>query len=119
MTLNHLFRNHWRAGLLLASIALPACVIAGSAYATESPASTVVLAKEFMFSPNTVNVSAGSTVTWTNRDEEPHTVVSDTGLFRSGAMDTNDSFSFTFDKPGTYRFICSIHPQMVGTIVVQ
>jgi plastocyanin len=54
-----------------------------------------------------------------NRDEEPHTVTSDTGLFRSGALDTNDTFVFKFDKPGTYHFLCSIHPQMVGTIVVE
>jgi plastocyanin len=52
-------------------------------------------------------------------DDEPHSVVSDTGLFRSGAMDTNESYSFKFDKPGTYHFTCSIHPRMVGTIVVQ
>lgn len=52
-------------------------------------------------------------------DDEPHTVVSDTGLFRSGALDTKESFSFKFDKPGTYHFTCSIHPAMVGTIVVQ
>ena len=61
----------------------------------------------------------GSTVAWANQDEEPHTVTSDTGLFRSGALDTNESFSFKFDKPGTYHFTCSIHPRMVGTIVVQ
>jgi plastocyanin len=51
--------------------------------------------------------------------QEPHTVVSDTGLFRSGAMDTSESFSFKFDKPGTYHFTCSIHPQMVGAIIAQ
>jgi len=62
-------------------------------------------------------VKAGSTVTWTNMDEEPHTVVS--GQFRSNALDTKDSFSFKFDKPGTYSFVCTIHPQMVGTIIVQ
>jgi plastocyanin len=111
--------NHLRAGLLVASVALSTCVVAWSASAAENASSTVVLAKDFMFAPNTVNVVAGSTVTWTNHDDEPHTVVSDTGLFRSGALDTNESFSFTFDKPGTYRFICSIHPQMVGTVVVQ
>jgi plastocyanin len=66
-----------------------------------------------------VTVTAGSTVTWTNRDDEPRTVVSETGLFRSGALDTNESLSFKFDHPGTYRYACSIHPTMVGTIVVQ
>jgi plastocyanin len=79
---------------------------------------TVVLAHGFMFAPATLTVPAGSTVTWTNKDDEPHTVVSDSGLFRSGALDTGESFSFRFDKPGTYRYACSIHPRMLGTIVV-
>ncbi len=80
---------------------------------------TKILVKNFMFAPTSLTVKAGSTVTWANMDDEPHTVVSDTGVFRSGAMDTNESFSFKFDKPGTYHFTCSIHPRMVGTIVVQ
>jgi plastocyanin len=81
--------------------------------------STIVMAKDFMFAPTALTVAAGSTVTWTNRDDEPHTVVSDGGLFRSAALDTNESFSFRFDKPGTYRYLCTIHPRMVGTIVVR
>ncbi|HMH88959.1 MAG TPA: cupredoxin domain-containing protein [Steroidobacteraceae bacterium] len=75
--------------------------------------------KDFMFAPTTLTVNSGEQVTWLNKDDEPHTVVSDTGLFRSSAMDTNESFSFKFDKPGTYHFTCSIHPRMVGTIVVK
>ena len=75
--------------------------------------------KDFMFNPTPLTVKAGSTVTWTNMDDEPHTVVSDTGMFKSGGMDTNESFSFKFDKPGAYHFTCSIHPRMVGTVVVQ
>ena len=78
-----------------------------------------ISAKNFMFSPATITVKAGSTVTWTNLDEEPHTVFSDAGLFRSGALDTKDSFSFTFDKPGTYHYLCTIHPKMLGTVVVE
>ncbi len=84
-----------------------------------TPEPTKIMVKDFMFAPVSLTVKAGSTVTWANMDDEPHTVVSDTGLFRSGAMDTNESFSFKFDKPGTYHFACSIHPRMVGTIVVQ
>ena len=91
---------------------------AATARAADAPA-TIVLAKEFMFAPATLTVAAGATVTWTNNDDEPHTVVSESGLFRSGALDTNESFSYRFDKPGTYRYACSIHPRMVGTIVVQ
>jgi plastocyanin len=81
--------------------------------------STKVIVKDFMFNPTPLTVKAGATVTWTNMDDEPHTVVSDTGIFKSGGMDTNESYSFKFDKPGTYHFTCSIHPRMVGTIVVQ
>ena len=81
-------------------------------------ANTIVL-KDFHFSPMSLAVPAGATVIWKNLDGEPHTVVSDTGLFRSGGLDQNDSFTFKFDKPGTYKFICSIHPQMLGTIVVK
>ena len=78
-----------------------------------------ILVKDFMFNPTPLTVKSGSTVTWTNMDDEPHSVVSDTGAFKSGGMDTNESFSYKFDKPGTYHFTCSIHPRMVGTVVVQ
>jgi plastocyanin len=84
-----------------------------------APGDVQVVIKDFMFHPTNVTIKAGATMTWVNRDEEPHTVTSDTGLFRSGALDTNDTFVFKFDKPGTYHFLCSIHPQMVGTIVVE
>jgi len=85
----------------------------------ETPDATKIVVKDFMFNPTPLAVKSGSTVTWTNKDDEPHTVVSDTGMFKSGGMDTNESFSYKFDKPGTYHFTCSIHPRMVGTIVVQ
>jgi plastocyanin len=78
-----------------------------------------VVIKDFMFMPETLTVKAGTTVKWANKDEEPHTVFSDTGLFRSGAIDTGETFSFKFDKPGTYHFLCTIHPRMVGTVIVQ
>jgi plastocyanin len=110
-----------RARVLMKSTAL--VVLVGTApwnpAIAQATDSTKVVVKDFMFSPTTSTVRAGSTVTWTNLDDEPHTVLSDTGLFKSGAMDTNESFSFKFDKPGTYHFTCSIHPRMVGTIVVQ
>jgi plastocyanin len=73
--------------------------------------------KDFSFVPLTVK--AGTTVTWVNADDEPHTVASDTGLFRSGGLDTNESFSYKFDKPGSYHIHCTIHPRMVATIVVE
>jgi plastocyanin len=79
----------------------------------------VIELKNFHFTPMSLSVPAGTTVVWKNLDGEPHTVVSDAGLFRSGGLDQNDSFSFKFEKAGTYRFICSIHPTMVGTITVK
>jgi plastocyanin len=75
--------------------------------------------KGFMFNPVTITVAAGSPVTWVNLDDEPHTVASDTGMFRSGGLDTNETFTVNFDKPGTYHYTCSIHPKMIGTVIVQ
>ncbi len=90
-----------------------------AASGAEADSAAHVVMKEFMFAPAALTVKAGTVVSWTNQDNEPHTVASDTGVFRSGALDTNDSFSFKFDKPGTYHFLCSIHPYMVGTITVE
>ena len=90
-------------------------VLATPAFAADSS----IVMKNFDFAPMTATVAAGTTVTWKNEDGEPHTVVSTDGLFRSAALDQNDTFKFTFAKPGTYRYVCSIHPKMVGTIVVK
>jgi plastocyanin len=72
----------------------------------------------FTFNPQQVTIEAGSKVTWTNHDDIPHTVA-DPPAFRSKALDTDQSFSFTFAAPGTYRYFCSLHPHMTGTIVVE
>jgi plastocyanin len=84
-----------------------------------APPANQITIKDFMFAPASLTIRAGTTVTWLNEDEEPHTVVSASGLFRSKAIDTQESFTFTFDKPGEYHFICTIHPQMSGTVIVQ
>ena len=75
--------------------------------------------RNFDFMPMDITVAAGTTVVWKNLDGEPHTVVSADGLFRSQALDQDDSFRFTFQRPGTYHYICSIHPKMRATITVQ
>lgn len=111
--------ERFRSWRVLAAIAVVAWLGAGSPSTAGAPDPATIVVKNFMFMPMSVTVQAGSTVTWSNQDQEPHTVVSDTGLFRSSAIDTNESYSFKFDQPGTYHFMCSIHPQMVGTIVVQ
>ena len=73
----------------------------------------------FSFSPATLQIKAGTTVTWTNADDIPHTVVSDDKIFKSKALDTDDKFSFKFDKAGTYPYFCSLHPKMTAKVVVQ
>jgi len=72
----------------------------------------------FTFKPNALTVKAGAIVVFRNRDDIPHSVVSEDGAFRSQALDTDDTFSFTFAKPGTYVYFCGLHPQMKGEIVV-
>jgi len=73
----------------------------------------------FTFVPARLTVKAGTTVTWRNEDDIPHTVTSAARLFRSKALDTDDSFSFTFTEPGIYEYFCSLHPRMTATIVVE
>ena len=86
---------------------------------SEPPAATVKI-DNFAFDAQTVTVAPGSTVTWVNQDEEPHTVVADDGKsFRSKTLDTGDKFSFTFMSAGTYGYFCSIHPHMTGKVVVK
>ncbi len=73
----------------------------------------------FVFGPDRLTIKAGTTVTWTNRDDIPHTVASKDRLFKSRVMDTDESYSFTFTTPGEYSYFCSLHPHMTGTIVVE
>jgi len=77
-----------------------------------------VVMKNFDFSPMAITVPVGTKVTWKNLDGEPHTVTSADGLFRSPALDQNDTCSFTFAKAGVYKYICSIHPRMMATVNV-
>ncbi|WP_231755456.1 cupredoxin domain-containing protein [Bordetella sp. N] len=86
------------------------------AVAQESP---VVSIKEFMFVPMSTTIKAGSTVTWKNLDDEAHSIIAEGGLFRSDALDQNGTFSFRFDKPGVYKVVCGLHPNMKETITVE
>jgi plastocyanin len=74
---------------------------------------------QFAFVPQRMTVKAGTTVTWANDDDTPHTVASSSKLFKSKALDTKDKFSFTFTTPGTYAYFCSLHPHMTGVVVVE
>jgi plastocyanin len=73
----------------------------------------------FSFGPATLTVAPGTTVTWVNHDDIPHTVVSTESAFKSKVLDTDEKFSFTFTKAGTYPYFCSIHPKMTATVVVK
>jgi len=94
---------------------------AGTASPTGAPAAAAgdkVNIDNFAFAPATLTVKAGSTVTWTNRDEEPHTVAAADGSFHSPGMGTGATFSHTFSSAGKFDYVCSIHPMMHGTVVV-
>jgi plastocyanin len=92
----------------------------GSPAKTPQPATAAeVKVDNFSFGPATLTVAVGTTVTWTNRDDIPHTIVSTEKVFKSKVLDTDEKFSFTFSKAGTYPYFCSIHPKMTGSVVVQ
>ena len=101
-------------------LALSAIVVLNPtrAKAGESSASEVRV-DNFTFGPETLTVPVNSTVTWVNKDDIPHVIASTDGVFKSKALDTDQKFSYSFTKAGTYAYYCSIHPKMVGKIVVQ
>ncbi len=109
------------AGLGAATAAMLAVVVlpGWAQNATQASAGAISI-DNFTFTPQTLTVKAGTTVTWTNRDDIPHGIASQNNAFaRSNALDTDDSYSFTFTTPGTFKYFCYIHPHMVGTIVVE
>ena len=87
--------------------------------AAPAPTAAAVTIGNFTFKAPVVTVKAGTTVTWTNADDIPHTVVSKDGVFKSRVLDTGDRFSFTFAKAGQFGYFCSLHPHMTGMIVVK
>lgn len=101
-----------------AALALSTAATLGGPAPAAAPATVTI--GNFTFGPTALTVAPGTTVTWVNADDTPHTVVAaDTRTFRSKALDTDERFSFTFSQPGTYAYFCSIHPHMTGKIVVK
>jgi plastocyanin len=107
---NRLRRAVWAPIVFAILTAAPPLAHAGAA--------TIVI-KNFDFAPMALTVTAGTSVTWKNLDEEPHTITSIDGAFRSGAIDGDESYTFKFDKPGAYKYLCSIHPKMRAVIIVK
>src|SRR5204862_579682 len=112
----------WIVGLAT-TVMIAMLLLAGtpSVAANDQPseASADVKIDNFSFGPETLTVSVGTTVVWTNRDDIPHTVVSTEGVFKSKVRDTDEKFSYTFASAGTYPYYCSVHPKMTGKIVVK
>ena len=108
---------------LIAVVSLSACSSGNGASSTMTSSQPVsgnsITLANFAFSPPTLTVKVGTTVTWTNNDGTTHIVTSDTGVFNSGNLATNATFSFTFNSAGTFAYHCSIHPSMTGRVIVQ
>jgi plastocyanin len=106
--------------LLKLALTSAACLaLTTLAPAMAQPAATTVMISNMTFAPQTITVAAGATVTWTNGDDLPHTVTAVDKTFKSKPLDTGDTVSFTFAKPGEYAYFCSIHPMMTGKVVVK
>ena len=114
--------NMWIAGVAAPVMIAVLMLFAGSpsvkANETSAPNAAVKI-DNFVFGPQTLTVPVGTTVTWTNSDDIPHTSVSTEGVFKSKVLDTDEKFSYTFTKAGTYPYYCTIHPKMTGKVVVQ
>jgi plastocyanin len=111
------------AGVVMPVIIAMLLLVAGSSRVTASDqpsaANAAVKIDNFVFGPQAITVPVGTTVTWTNSDDIPHTAVSTDGMFKSKVMDTDEKFSYTFTKAGTYPYYCSVHPKMTGQVVVK
>ena len=107
------------AATALLAAALPELTAAGEAVVAAAASPATVQIDNFAFAPPTLTVTAGTTVTWKNEDDSPHRIGDKNGTFKSAALDTDDTFSHTFTAPGEYPYICTIHPYMVGKIIVK
>jgi len=96
----------------------PASTAAATTTATAATAANAATVRDFSFQPGVLKAKPGAKVTWINRDAVAHTVTADNGSFASGNLQPGGSFSFTFTRPGTYAYHCSIHPSMHGSVVV-
>jgi plastocyanin len=109
-------RSTWRR--VLGAALLGAALAAAGLAPVVAAGDVTVKIDNFTFEPAQLTVQVGTTVTWTNADDIPHTVVATAHGFRSKALDTDDKYSFTFTAPGSYQYFCSLHPYMQGTVTV-
>jgi plastocyanin len=120
MAISNTVRSALVAAALGAATATMLAAVAIPGWAQNAAPAGAVSIDNFTFTPASLTVKAGTTVTWTNRDDIPHGIAwSDKTIKKSKALDTDDSYAFTFTTPGTYQYFCYIHPHMVGTVVVE
>jgi plastocyanin len=119
MKRNRVWVASFTASVVIAIALLAAGTPSVRASEPSSAANAAVNIDNFVFGPQTITVPVGATVTWTNKDDIPHTSVSTEGVFKSKVLDTDEKFSYTFTKAGTYPYYCTIHPKMTGRVVVQ
>ena len=105
--------------LCMAVIAISETGLRVAAAAETTPAAAEIKIDNFRFTPRMLTVQAGTKVTWTNRDDIPHNIVSSEHKFKSKPLDTDDAYSFPFTEAGTYQYFCGLHPKMVGKVVVE
>jgi plastocyanin len=112
-------------GIALCALLGPPTSLRAAQSSAETPSTRLATAEgsqvtidNFTFSPATVTVPSGTTVTWTNQDDMVHTVTEANRLFSSKGLETGDTYSHTFTVPGTYTYFCSLHPRMTGTVIV-
>jgi Icc protein len=114
-----IFRINKIAACILLALAFSTTQITLAATPDANTSGAEIKIDNFTFTPQIVTVKVGTKITWTNSDDIPHTVVSSDSSFRSKTLDTDEKFSFTPTKPGSYSYFCSIHPKMTATVVVQ
>jgi plastocyanin len=120
MSLSNTMRSALVAAALGAATAIALAAVVLPGWADTAAQASAVSIDNFTFGPQTLTVKAGTTITWTNKDDIPHGIASaNNGFAKSRALDTDDGYSFTFTTPGTYQYFCYIHPHMTGTIVVE
>ena len=105
------------AGAFALGMATGTATVHGAARTGDAPYAVTI--KDFMFTPRILTIHAGSKVTWTNKDEEPHKLREVNDVFKSQPLDSDGEFTFEFDTPGTYEYFCVLHPRMTGKIIVE
>jgi plastocyanin len=111
--------RNWIIAIVLLTLTVAAFILRSRAIAPLNAANVEIKIDNFTFAPTKLTVWKGTRITWTNRDDIPHTIVENDKLFKSHVLDTGENFTFTPTQPGTYKYYCSIHPKMTAQLIVR